>query len=83
MSEMGDIKFTTAGEIVGKYFSYKNNSYVRTVSEQEILDEYWNQWYDKVCEKFGKDRADTVYSWKDCIDDWIIVNQAWQVSGVD
>ena len=86
MSEMGDMKFTTAGNMMMKYFSYnhydpdhEDGGYVRTVSEQEILDEYWDWWYGKMCEKFGKDHVDANYSSEDCVEDWVVVNWAWEV----
>ena len=55
-----------------------------TYSEQEILDMYWNHWYSLMCNKFGKECVDSNYSQKDCIDDWIIVNWAWESNdGID
>jgi len=67
-----------------RYFTYNEQSadeepILVTKSEKEILDEYWDWWYDKMCEKFGKEHVDANYSSKDCIDDWIVVNWAWEV----
>lgn len=72
-----------------KYYSYNEydpespladdtGGYVVTMSEEEILKEYWNYWYGKMCEKFGKEHVDTNYSPADCIDDWCIVHWAWE-----
>jgi hypothetical protein len=55
-----------------------NGGYVVTLSEKEILDQYWNYWYGKMCEKFGKEHVNANYSVQDCIDDWVIVNWAWE-----
>lgn len=86
MSEMGDMKFTTAGDMMMRYFSYnvydpdhKNNGYVRTVSESDIRLEYWDFWYDEMCKKFGKANVDTGYTWQDCIEDFIVTHWAWKV----
>jgi len=49
------------------------------VSEDEIKDEYYPYWYDKMCNKYGKDNVDANYNFEDCLDDWIIVNDAWEV----
>ena len=39
---------------------------------------YWDYWYDRMCNKFGKDEVDSKYSRQDCIDDWAIRNWAWE-----
>lgn len=49
-----------------------------TLSEQEILDQYWDYWYGKMCEKFGKEEVDTNWCKQDCIEDWVIIHWAWQ-----
>lgn len=51
-----------------------------TKSEQEIINEYYNYWYERMCDKFGKEHVDANYTKYDCIDDWIIINWAWRVS---
>ena len=47
-----------------------------TYSDEEILKEYWDYWYGRMCDKFGKDHVDANYSPQDCIDDWVIVHWA-------
>jgi len=49
-----------------------------TLSEEEILKEYWDYWYERMCYKFGKDIVDSKYSTTDCIEDWIISTWAWE-----
>lgn len=49
-----------------------------TLSDQEILDQYWDYWYGRMCEKFGKDHVDATYTKQDCIDDWVVVHWAWE-----
>ena len=47
-----------------------------TYSDEEILKEYWDYWYGRMCDKFGKEHVDANYSPQDCIDDWVIVHWA-------
>lgn len=72
-----------------KYWSYneydpdspladETGGYVVTLSEEEVLKDYWPYWYKKMCEKFGKEHVDTNYSQQDCVDDWCIVHWAWE-----
>jgi len=48
-----------------------------TKSEDDIRKEYWPHWYEKMCEKYGKEIVDANYSFEDCLDDWVIVHWAW------
>ena len=50
-----------------------------TLSEQEILDYYWDYWYTGMCENFGKDTVDQEYTKDHCLKDWKAVHWAWQV----
>ena len=71
-----------------RYFSYDNpamdmngdilNNVVVTLSEEDIRRDYYPWWYDKMCQKFGKEEVDKNYCFEDCLDDWIIVNWAWE-----
>ena len=72
-----------------KYWSYneydpdspladETGGYVVTLSEEEILKNYWPWWYGKMCEKFGEEYVNKNYSVQDCIEDWCIVNWAWE-----
>jgi hypothetical protein len=67
-----------------RYWSYNEytedpdaNSVV-TKSEAEILHEYWPHWYHMMCKKYGREHVDENYSFHDCLDDWIVVNWAWE-----
>lgn len=66
-----------------RYFSYDDYSddggHIVTMSEEEIRKQYWPYWYGRMCEKFGQEHVDKTYSFQDCLDDWIIVNWAWEV----
>lgn len=54
-----------------------------TVSEEEIRRDYYPYWYEKMCTKFGKTAVDQTYSFEDCLDDWIVVNWAWEVKDAE
>ena len=66
-----------------RYWSYNeqagSGNIVVTVSEDEILNQYWPWWYVKMCEKFGREVVDSDYTKQDCIDDWVVVHWAWEV----
>ena len=55
-----------------------NNAIYETFSEDEIIAQYWNYWYGRMCAKFGKEHVDTNYSRRECIEDWCIVHWAWE-----
>jgi len=70
-----------------KWYSYNTwkrdptkDSYVRTLSEAEIIKEYWGYWQERMIAKFGKEHFEANYSEKDCIDDWVVVNWAWETN---
>jgi len=69
-----------------KYYSYNDyvddpsiDSYVVTKSEEDIRNEYYPYWYERMCDKFGKNMVDEHYTFEDCLQDWVIVNWAWEV----
>jgi hypothetical protein len=70
-----------------KYYSYNTFSfkedgsiddYVVTLSEEEIIKVYWDYWQEKMIFKYGKEYFQANFSEKDCIEDWIVVNWAWE-----
>ena len=64
------------------YNDYKTDpsadSYVEFKSEEDIRMEYWPYWYGKMCEKYEKTYVDENFCFEDCLDDWIVVNWAWE-----
>lgn len=67
-----------------RYFSYHEyvtdeSAIIVTKSEDEVRKEYWPHWFDKMCDKFGYEHVTEIYSFEDCLDDWIVVNYAWEV----
>lgn len=46
-----------------------------TLSDDEIIDQYWDYWCGRMA-SIGKDLND--FNKYDCIDDWVIVNWAWE-----
>lgn len=49
-----------------------------TMSEQEIWKEYYPDWYEQMCDKYEQAYVDENYSFEDCIEDWMIIHQAWE-----
>ena len=74
-------------EIKMKYWCYNeydpnnskaNSGYVVTLSEDEILENYYPYWSERMIKKFGQEEFDKTYCKLDCIDDWVVVNWAWE-----
>lgn len=68
-----------------RYYTYrqpidnKETSEYITKSENEIRKEFYNLWYEKMCHKYGKSKVDELYSFEDCLDDWVTAHWAWLV----
>ena len=56
-----------------------NGNVMITLSEDEIIDQYWEYWYGSMCKKYGKDHVDATYAKQDCIDDFCVIHWAWKV----
>ena len=67
-----------------RYFSYNEfdatHGQVITVSENDVLREYYPKWYERMCASFGKEHVDATYCFEDCLDHWVIVHYAWPVT---
>jgi hypothetical protein len=67
-----------------RYFCYNEwdektgDKWVETVSEQQIRDWEWYSWQRRKSWKEGTDYVNETYCFQDCLDEWIIVNQAWE-----
>jgi hypothetical protein len=61
------------------YPDEKGNDVTEILTESEIFDQYFHYWYQKMCEKYGIEGVSARYSWKDCLEDWIVVNWAVEV----
>jgi hypothetical protein len=59
-------------------FNELGNPVVVTLSENEIITQYWSYWYNQMCNKFGTEYVNQNYTKHDCIDDWVVVNWAWE-----
>ena len=51
---------------------------VVTVSEEDIRRDYYPYWRAQMVKKFGEDIFAQQYSFEDCLDDWRVVNWAWE-----
>lgn len=51
---------------------------VITKSEDEIRAEYFSYWEARMIEKFGEETYRRTYGFKECLEDWVITNCAWE-----
>lgn len=63
-----------------KYYSIvypdkQQNTVEEVLSEQDILDHYWEYWYEKMV---LADKRHLI-SLQNCIDDWVVINWAMLV----
>ena len=58
------------------YLDENNNDVIERLTEDQILETYWDYWCKRMYEA-GKDPE--VYTFQDCIDDWIVVHWAVEV----
>ena len=49
-----------------------------TLSEAEILEQYYPYWSAKMIEKYGFAEFNKNWTTQDCIDDWCVVHWAWE-----
>ena len=61
-----------------RYFSYyewdENRKWVETVSEEQILDWDWRDWVREQRRKANPKELTK----ENCINDWVILNSAWE-----
>lgn len=67
-----------------RYFSYNEpdenmENVVFTMSEEEIRDEYYPWWSERMKEKVGEEVFLKDWSFNDCLDDWVAEHWAWEV----
>ena len=48
------------------------------MTEDNILATFWDYWRDQMDKKFGPNYYLTTY--ENCVDDWVVVNWAWEKS---
>jgi hypothetical protein len=51
---------------------------VETLSEKEILEQYYPYWSGKMIEKYGQKEFEKTWSKQECIEDWVVVHWAWE-----
>ena len=49
-----------------------------TFSEQDIIRTYYPYWREQMIKKFGQEQFERNWCQSDCIDDWIVINWAWE-----
>lgn len=65
-----------------KYYTYvepgENDEPVyHTLSEVEILEQYFPYWNEQMIKKFGANYIQK-YNFDDCVQDWCVVHWAWE-----
>lgn len=58
-----------------KIHSTVENTY-STLSEKQILESYYSQWYKKMCDQYEQAFVDATFSFEDCLEYWVISNRA-------
>ena len=49
---------------------------VETYSDDDIINEYWDYWKDKmICQELEEE-----ISRENCIDDWVVINWAFEIA---
>lgn len=54
-----------------------------TVSEDDIRRDYFPLWEERMIAKFGREVYESTYSFKECVEDWLLTNWAWEVKDDD
>ena len=67
-----------------RYYSFneqddKGNDVVQTMSEDEIREEYYPYWKERMIKKYGEEEFKKRWSFEECIEDWIVIHLAWEV----
>ena len=67
-----------------RYFSFneqddKGNDVVQTMSEDEIREEYYPWWKERMIKKYGEEEFNKTWSFEECLEDWIAIHWAWEV----
>ena len=67
-----------------RYYSFnepgdKGNDVVQTMSEDEIREEYYPYWKERMIKKYGEEEFKKTWSFEECLEDWVVVNWAWEV----
>ena len=53
---------------------------IKTVSEDEIRQNYYPKWLELMKAKYGEDAVEAKYTFEDCLDDYITIHWAWEVT---
>ena len=65
---------------VYQYYEYQPDSDKKEIlveiTEDEILESYWNYWNEKMVKKFGYGHE--LITKENCIEDFIVIHWAWE-----
>jgi len=54
-----------------------------TMSEDDIRREYYPYWKRQMIHKYGFEAVVRDWSFADCLEDWIVVHMAWEVTDAE
>lgn len=68
-----------------RYYSYNEpdddgENVVVTLSEEDIRETYYPWWKGRMIMKYGEEKFNQNWCFEDCLQDWIVVNWAWEVT---
>jgi len=52
------------------------NETITEVTEYDVLDLYWDQWYERKVKQLGKDHPSITK--ENCIEEWVKITDAWE-----
>ena len=68
------VQYNAPSQKVWCFLEY-GDDFVRFITEEEILDIYWDEWYNRMV---ALERQDQI-SLENCIEDWVVTNWAWEL----
>lgn len=62
--------------IVSPNDSDDSTPFYETLSEDEIIAQYWDYWSNQMIAKYGAEEFEKNWSKKECIEDWVTIHWA-------
>jgi hypothetical protein len=72
------MRYYSYNELPSEDQSIGDKGFIVTLSEKEILEQYYPHWYRLMCKRYGQEYVDTTFSFEDCLDDWCVLHWAWK-----
>jgi hypothetical protein len=72
------MRFFCYNEPVYDEYDLKLRNEVIVKSEDDIRREYYPYWKTQMEKKYGVEEVSRRFCFDDCLDDWMVVNHAWE-----